>query len=215
VVDTRLRISLVLAALTAALALGLCSCSSGGSNNAPGGFAGASTTDTSRPFLEVNPAWPGGIGSEVLVLPPTTKIRAGDGSPGAALVGEVDALNAGDEAGTCQYLQPSAQSQCRAELGSAPARSGPTIQHFALGYVVVDGSEALVGVTGTFCLPQGTPRCVTNTDPAAIFSTGKPFAILWSEALAADSDSPSNAYSLAPCVEADGGWYVYSPPGGS
>ncbi len=131
------------------------------------------------------------------------------------MVGEVDALNAGDEAGTCQYFQPSAQFQCRATLGTAPAGSGPTIKHFALGYVVIDGGQALAGVTGTFCSPQGTPRCATNTDSQAIFSTAKSFNILWSEALAADSDSASNAYSLAPCVEANGGWSVYIPTGSS
>ena len=129
--------------------------------------------------------------------------------------GEIDALNAGNEAGTCPYFQPSEQSQCQAELGTAPAGSGPTFQNFALGYVVIDGSQALVGATGTYCAPNGMPRCTTNTDPAAIFSTAKPFTTLWSESLTADNASTSNSYSLAPCTEVGGRWYDYAPTGGS
>jgi hypothetical protein len=88
----------------------------------------------------------------------------------------------------------------------------PTLRDLALGYVVVDGNEALVGFTGTVCAPNETPKCRTNDDPAAIFSEGQPFPHLWTESVDADtSSSTSNSYSLAPCVKVGANWYVYNP----
>ena len=69
---------------------------------------------------------------------------------------------------------------------------------------------ALVGATGTFCVPNANPECYTNSDPAAIFSTQKSFSSLWT-ATNSSSSSSQNAYSLVPCVEVSGPWYVYSP----
>jgi len=93
--------------------------------------------------------------------------------------------------------------------------STPTFRDLALGYVVVDGNEALVGVTGTICVPNETPACTTNDDPAAIFSEAQPFPQLWAESVAADgSSSTSNSYSLAPCVKVGTNWYIYNPGSG-
>ena len=109
---------------------------------------------------------------------------------------------------TCQYIQPSYQAECRKELARIPARDAPTVKSFAVGYVAIDGKQALVGATATFCSLSETPRCSTNGDPAAIFSRRKPFKLLWPEAVAAGKSSPNN-YSLAPCVEVGNNWYVY------
>jgi hypothetical protein len=100
-------------------------------------------------------------------------------------------------------------------MAQLPASAAPTVKNFVLGYVAVDGTEALVGSTGTFCTPNQTPTCVSNDDPAAIFSEAKPFSDLWTESVAA-GESTTNSYSLIPCIEVDGAWYIYNTgPGGN
>jgi hypothetical protein len=161
------------------------------------------------------PNWARALGASVVVTAPAAA-ASGDDSPGAAMDGYVNALNAGTLVQACTYYPPSAQSTCRTTMASAPTGSSPTIRDFALGYVAVDGDEALVGVTGTFCAPNQTPTCSSNNDPAAIFSAGKTFGELWTESVAADVSPTTNSYSLAPCVKVGTKWYVYNPgPGGN
>jgi hypothetical protein len=152
----------------------------------------------------------------VVVTAPET-VAPGYGSASAAVQAFVGALNAGSLIQTCMYYAPSAQVSCRAVMAKAVTGSGGTIRNFALGYAAVDGNEALVGSTGTFCSPDATPTCVSNEDPAAIFSEAKPFPKLWAESVAADaSTTTSNTYSLAPCVKVGNNWYLYnSGPGGN
>lgn len=99
-------------------------------------------------------------------------------------------------------------------MAEVPTGSSPgTVGNFALGYVAVDGNEALVGSTGTSCSPDATPTCESNTDPAAIFSQAKPFPQLWAESVAADL-STTNSYQLLPCVKVGNKWYDYWPLAG-
>lgn len=154
-----------------------------------------------------HPTWVKGLGTDITVLA-RTPTPAGHSSPAAPVQGEVNATNQGRLVQTCQCIEPSYQAECRKELAGAPASDVPTFKTFAIGYVVIDGGEALVGATGTFCSSHETPRCSTNRDPAAILSTGKLFKVLWPEAVAA-SNSSANSYSLAPCVEVGHNWYVY------
>jgi hypothetical protein len=134
----------------------------------------------------------------------------GDDSPGAAVQGEAEATNA---AQACTYFPPSAQASCQAATANVPAGSRGTMQDFELGYVAVDGNEALVGTTGTSCSTNATPACESNEDPQAIFSEAKSFAELWTESVAATL-SPTNAYQLIPCVKVGGKWYLYDPSAG-
>ena len=86
--------------------------------------------------------------------------------------------------------------------------SAPSLKNAGIGYVAIDGNKALVGTTGTFCVPDNTPKCFTNNDPAAIFSTKKPFGTLWTQANQSNSE---NVYSLATCIQVSGHWYLYTP----
>lgn len=131
----------------------------------------------------------------------------GNGSPAEPVQGVFTALAAKQFAKVCDYYAPDVRSQCQADLtNGAPASQMPSATNTAIGYVAVDGTQALVGTTGTFCALDRTPRCYTNTNPAAIFSSGRPFAELW-KATAAVSSGP-NAYALAACVEVGGKWYI-------
>lgn len=202
--------ALALVCSCAALALGLSGCGAG-SPHAPGAPSSGITKKSSAPSASGRPTWVQGLGAGVSVIGPALTLPGHD-SPGAAVRGFVNALNAGKAQQICSYFDPSAQATCRSQLGGAPAGSAGTFKNFALGYVAIDGSEALVGSTGTRCQP--TPVCGSNHDPAAIFATGKPFAILWAESEAAATSS-SNAYSLAPCVKVGTSWYLQGQTGSS
>ena len=70
----------------------------------------------------------------------------------------------------------------------------PAFKNLATTYTAIDGDKALVGSTGSVCDPSATPKCTTNTDPAAIFDSGKSFATLWNEAV----NSKNNSYGSPP-----------------
>jgi hypothetical protein len=157
------------------------------------------------------PSWAGALGAGVALTAPAVAAPGND-SPGAVVQGFVNAVNAGPLLLVCPYFPPSAQASCRVGAASAP-NSGDTIRDFALGYVAVDGNEALVGSTGTFCVPNDTPVCMSNADPASIFSSAEPFSELWAQSVVANGSSAGNIYALIPCVKVGAGWYLYLEPG--
>ena len=188
------RIRLGVCGIIAALAVA--SCSSGGG----GGL-----------IARVPPPWANALGPGVTVTGPGGA-SAGDGSPGGVMLSVVADVQSGDYGRICAVMEPSAQGQCDSSVTaastSALAGSLPTFTNFAVSYTAVDGDQALVGTTGTVCVPNQTPACYTNTDPAAILSSGKSFAALWTEAVGASAD----AYSLTPEVKVNGSWYAYTTP---
>jgi hypothetical protein len=189
---SRVRVLVLAVALTA----GIGGCASHSSDQAPG-----------------QPGWAHALGSGVVVTAPSVT-EAGHGSPGAALQGEVSAIDSGKPAAACAYFPPDSQPGCKAAFAASSASAGVSVRHFALGYVAVRGAEALVGSTGRYCAVAQTPECTANANPAALFERGKSFAALWAEAISEDSSGVTNAYSLAPCVRVSGRWYIYSPPSG-
>jgi hypothetical protein len=197
------------AALAVALAVvAVAGCGSGGGSSAPGGTGGATISDgPSGSQASAAPSWAKSLGSGVMVTPPGATVA---GSPGAVLASAVADIRAGSYAKICDLLQPSQQARCTSEFGSAQASAiataMPTFKNLRVSYAAIDGAEALVGMTGTICSPDQTPSCVSNSDPAAIFDSGKPFSALWTESVSA----ASSAYSLTPMIEFDGKWYGYS-----
>lgn len=156
------------------------------------------------PASGAQPSWVSPLGASVTVVAPHSA-APGHGSPGAAVSGLAAALSSKHYADTCAYAEPSAQAGCRSQIGQVPASQMPSMTNFAVGYTVIDGDKAAVGMTGKFCSPGQSPECFTNDDPAAVFSTAKSFSALW-----ADAVTPSSGYSLTPCIEIDGKWYIYS-----
>jgi hypothetical protein len=154
-----------------------------------------------------SPSWAQALGAGVTVDAPAPA-SPGHGSPGAAVAGFIGDIAAKNLTGAlCDYGWQAGVT--RAECTSLAALGTGTpvsLANFALGYTAVDGGRALVGTTGTIC-SDGT-TCETNRDPAAILSGGKPFGTLWTQAV----NNSGNAYSLIPCVEQDGSWYVDLSP---
>jgi hypothetical protein len=219
----RLRPRVVRAlALAVCLPAVLAGCGSGGgSSAAPADHAsnGTGSSVTSKPASPGSgqPAWVQSLGPGVTVTGPAAPPPPGARSPAAAVMGSVRAAEAGDIAAECSYFQVAYQSQCRSIAAQAPSgsKSKTTLTGFALGYVAVDGDKALVGMTGEVCTPGNTPACVTNNNPAAIFSSGKPFAALWAQEVAADAPGTPGDYSLLPCLKTGQDWYNYWPLSGS
>jgi ABC-type transport system substrate-binding protein len=192
--------SVVLAGAVAAGVLAVAACSSGGASTGPGTGATAS----SSPSTVSLPSWASALGSSVTVTAPQT-VSPGNGTPGAVVTGLIRAFNSGKFSQSCGYDEPKGQAQCKAEAAEITASDIPTIKNFALGYVAVDGSQAVVGITGTICEPTSGSKCSTNTDAAAVFSSTKTFSDLWKNSL-----KDTSSYSLTPCVKVGGKWYIYS-----
>jgi len=69
-----------------------------------------------------------------------------------------------------------------------------------------------VGWTGTSCVPNQHPLCLTNVNPAALFVNHHTFKVLWAQAIAsATSDQNINNYALTPSVKVGTRWYTYLP----
>lgn len=160
------------------------------------------------------PKWVAALGPGVTVTGPE-QVTAGHGSPGAALAGFLAALSSADTAAACGYAYADARSaaQCEAAFRRVQRNQLPYGKSVKIGYVAVDGTRALVGITGAICSPGSTPQCVTNADPAAIFSAGSTFTTLWAQRV---NPSPSNnGYMPIPCSEVAGKWYVGPDPAAS
>lgn len=155
------------------------------------------------------PSWAKGLGPSVTVVAPGP-VSPGNDTPGDVMAGVVGSITKGPITEFCKYEQPKLQSQCNSTFSQVTpamvASQLPSFKNFGMGWVAIDGAKALIGVTGTVCVPNQNPKCFTNTDPEAIFKTAKPFATLWSQAIAA----PPNVYSLSPAVKIDGKWYAYT-----
>lgn len=156
-----------------------------------------------------DPSWAKSLGAAVTIIPPGSA-SPGNTSPPGVMEGVIKAITTGPITDFCKYEQPSQHSTCESTFGQVTqaevASQLPSFKNVALGYTAIDGTKALIGLTGTICVPNQKPSCYTNKNPAALLDSGKPFAKLWSQAIAA----PANVYSLSPAIEVDGSWYAYT-----
>jgi hypothetical protein len=155
------------------------------------------------------PKWVTALGTGVTVTGPE-QVAPGHGSPGAALTGLMAALSSKDPATACDYvfLRP---ARCVIQPDQGSRNQLPYGVSVKIAYVAISGTHALVGFTGKICSPGATPECMTNTNPATIFSAGNTFAALWTQTVSPNS-SGTFSYRLLPCVEVGGKWYVGSGP---
>lgn len=144
------------------------------------------------------------LGPGVTVIPPET-VAPGHGSPDAVMTGVLAAIRDKNYSAYCGYAEPSQQAQCSSQMAEVSVSQLPTITGGGVGYVVIDGDEAVAGNTGTMCA-SGQTGCFTNNDPAAVFSTLHTFSALWQNAIT----PTSTVYSLSPLIKINGSWYVYS-----
>ena len=205
------RIGLIACGIIVAFTAAGCGASSTSGNS---GAAGGSTATAAASPTNTPPAWAKSLGPGVTVTD-SSSAKAGDGSPAGVLLTEMKDIQSGHFVETCSLVEPSQQGSCKSEMGSVPAASlkadMPTFKNIAVAYTAIDGDKALMGITGSVCMANATPKCSTGTDAAAvaIFDSGKSFATLWSEAVKSGT-SDSSAYALAPVIKINGVWYAYS-----
>jgi hypothetical protein len=137
--------------------------------------------------------------------------KAGDGSPAGVFLSVLAAEPTGSLARICPFYAPSLLSKCKSEARSMSVAEFksvmPTFKDIVPSYTAIDGDKALVGATGSVCKPGSTSSCSTNTNPAALFDSGKSFSALWK---AANSNSNQSGYSLTPFIRVNGTWYGYT-----
>jgi hypothetical protein len=155
------------------------------------------------------PQWVATLGPGVTVTGPD-QVAPGHGSPGAALTGAMATLSSKDPATFCDYIYIGPDARCTVPSGQSSGERHLYGVAVKIGYVATDGTHALVGFTGKICSPGARPECVANTNPAAIFSAGNRFAVLWAQTVSPNSSETS--YRPLPCVKVSGKWYVGSGP---
>jgi hypothetical protein len=156
------------------------------------------------------PPWAAGLGPGVKITPPGPHPPPGQASPGAVVEALIADINGRHYVRICDLSSDPRESRNECKAGATQAtgdgqqRSG-SLKNFRLGYIATDGSRALVGTTGTSC-SEGR-HCLTSSDPAAIFSSGRRFSTLYRQAVAAAKESDAN-YALLPTVRVGGSWYL-------
>jgi hypothetical protein len=135
----------------------------------------------------------------------STTVAAPAGTTGAATPQDIGtaflaAIQSSDPSSFCDsYVVSDQVSNCKSDV----SQSGSTFKGMAMGQVQVDGSQAIVNITGTIC--QGA-QCASNSDPNSAMSDGTSF----SDAFAAAND-PNDSNSspfVAAAVLVNGRWYA-------
>jgi hypothetical protein len=171
-----------------------------------GGAAGGSGASGSSGGT-ANPSWAHNLGSEVTVDGPGSA-SPGTGSPDAAAWGWVSAVRSGNLAGSCDYEAPSLQAACRSgAAGVSPAAvagAGAMYADAALGYSAIEGTQALVVLTGIKCPPGSGTTCAVNSDPAHLLDSSTSFGSTYSSAFSLPGAD------ILPMEQVGGQWYLAS-----
>lgn len=203
-----------LAACGVIVALSAAGCSASTKSAAAGSGSNGipAASPASAPSASAPPAWAAALGSGVTVTDARTA-KAGDGSPAGVFQALLKSLKAANIAQLCAVYEPSLQAKCKSAESSVSAAElksvFPAFKDIVPSYTVLNGDKALVGFTGTVC-EKGSSSCSGNTNPAAIFDSGKSFSALWHEITSSDSGQSQNAYSPMPVIKVNGTWYLYT-----
>jgi hypothetical protein len=133
---------------------------------------------------------------------PVPGVMPGYSTPQDAVDGFYQSELAGNWGGACSYLEPSAQSLCLSGTSGQAAATGG----FTVRTAVIQGSEALVSVTGNICAPS-TP-CAANTNPSLGMPASPSQFQPDYQAAVASSTSSAVTISPMPCTQIGGKWYV-------
>jgi hypothetical protein len=121
-------------------------------------------------------------------------------SPAAAVEGFFGDALLNNWAGACSYQLPSEQSTCNfgVSMETTPQETGS----IAAGNAIVDGTLALVPITGRLC---NYGQCRT------LSGNGLPPGATFQSAYAQAMNSANTTANLVPCEEVDNEWYIASP----
>jgi hypothetical protein len=127
----------------------------------------------------------------------------GHGSPEDAVDGfATSLLSSNPGVAWCSYLQPSFQQECTSANVSVSLTGSYSIKS-----QVIDGTNALVSITGSLCYHGADAQkgCASNSNASAGMPPG---AGSFSTAYASALNNDSNTLSPVPCIQVNGDWYV-------
>ncbi|MBV9448052.1 MAG: hypothetical protein JO345_19385 [Streptosporangiaceae bacterium] len=131
---------------------------------------------------------------------------AGHDTPENVVTGLIQAELAGDWQTACSYYVPSVQATCT--QGASQSQLGAFTGSATVSGAQVQGSEALVEVTGNMC--QSTIGCNSNSDPSAGMPADQAsFQQVYDQVR---SSSANSSMSPVPCIQQNGSWYVDTGP---
>jgi hypothetical protein len=139
-------------------------------------------------------------GTIYLARSPGIAAEGGHNSPEAAVRGFFGDALLNNWRGACGYQLPSEQGTCNVgvSMGTAPQETGSVVA----GNAIVDGTLALVPITGRLC----------NNGQCRTFSgNGLPSGATFQSAYAQAMNSANTTANLVPCEEVDNEWYIAAP----
>ena len=172
---------------------------------------GAGPVDGSTQLSESHGIWwlPE-LGPGVSATAPAT-VRPGTGSAADAETGFYETFYAGQMDAACGYVVPGERRGCPARLARAAPGAG-SLRDAAIGYVVAEGSAALVSMTGLVCGSHAAPdRCLGQHSGGWVFEQRETFDTLWARLAAAGG----NPLTATPLRLVAGRWYVDLTPAAS
>jgi hypothetical protein len=136
-----------------------------------------------------------------------SSVASGHGSPEEAVQGFINALNTNsvNNGSFCQWLEPSAVSECQSGLEGLKSQGTVdiTTNTLSIRSDVIDGTRALVSLTGQLCSSGG--NCTDNTDS----NSGMPSASTsFDEAYSDAEANTQTTISPVACAKVGGTWYV-------
>jgi hypothetical protein len=144
----------------------------------------------------------GGVAAVVLVIVLIVVLAGGGGSSPTSTVNSfISALLANNGTAVCALVVPAQQSSCTASQFTGITGHAQVVSQ------AVEGTEALVAVTGQYCV---SGQCLSNSDP----TTGMPGnGVSFDEAFTAATSSSNTNLSPAALEEVNGTWYLDSGSG--
>jgi hypothetical protein len=141
----------------------------------------------------------GGVAAVVLVIVLIVVLVGGGGT--ATVNSFISALLANNGTQVCSLVVPAQQSSCTASQFTGITGHAQVVNQ------VIQGSEALVAVTGQYCV---NGQCISNSDP----TTGMPVnGVSFAQAFAAATSSSNTSLSPAALDQVNGTWYLDSGSG--
>jgi hypothetical protein len=147
--------------------------------------------------------WLFALGTGFSLTAPQT-VRPGTGTPADAEAGFYDSFYDGRLTVACDYVVPAQRGNCAAKLGRSTVGAG-SLRDAAIGWVVTEGSTAIVTMTGLICGNGGTSGgCVAQYNPHWIFHHLYAYDKLW----AVVTWEGLNPLTATPLLRVAGHWYV-------
>ncbi|HEY5109194.1 MAG TPA: hypothetical protein VII96_06240 [Acidimicrobiales bacterium] len=133
----------------------------------------------------------------------TSNASEGAASPQDLGTAYLAVLSSPDPGSFCTFAVPSQVANCKTAFTTPAGQAAPTFKGMAVGSVDIQGSKAIVNLTGTTCMGA---QCISNTDPKVGTADGTSFDEAFSTA--DNPNSPNSTPFVVAAVMQNGRWYA-------